>query len=162
VIVDFIQAIAAKYGGEFAPESSVWTQSASSIVDMELTIPSKWVGYLLEVIGYSSGSDVKVTFIDHNDIPRWEWTELLDTEAHTDVIPFLEKFYSGTIKFRFTNTSGANRTVGWYVVILLIPEENRIAFEKAVKELADLVPTLKKIAEKIQVGLVPIGGFAHG
>jgi len=148
MIGDFIQAIAAKWGGEFAPDSAVWAQSANSIVDLELTIPDKWIGYLIYISGYTNGENVKVTFYDHDNIPRWEWTEFIDTEVHTYVLPFLEKWYRNTIKFRFENTAAASRTIGWYVVVLLIPEANRDEFESAVKGLADLIPLLDQIARK--------------
>ena len=125
---------------------------------MELTIPNKWVGYLCHIIGYSTGDNVKAQFIDQNGIPRWEWTEFLDTEAHTNVIPFLEKFYKGTIKFRFINSASSSRSIGLYVVILLIPEQNRIAFENAVKDLAELIPLLRTLKEQI---ITPVG-VVHG
>jgi len=151
MIGDFIQAVAAKWGGEFAPDSAVWSQTANSIVDLELTIPEKWVGYLIYISGYTNGEGVKVTFYDHDNMPRWEWTEFIDTEVHTYVLPFLEKWYRDTIKFRFENTSTATRTIGFYVVVLLIPEANRIEFENNVKSLANLIPVLENIAGKLEV-----------
>lgn len=142
---ELLQGIIAKFGGEFAPDSLVWSQATNTTVDYQLTMPTKWVAYLLEMSGYTSGEDVSVTFIDHNNIPRWEWTEYLDTQKAWEVLPFLEKFYTGTITFRFQNTATVTRSVAWSTTVILIPEANRIDFEAAVKGLADLIPTLKNI-----------------
>jgi len=141
-----LQSIAAKYGGEFAPDSLVWSMAAGDIVDYELTIPTNWVGYLLEVSGYTTGGDINVIFYDQDNIPRWEWTEFIDTQKDFPVLPFLEKFYTGTIKFRFTNKGTATQDIGFATTMLLIPEENRIEFEKEMKDLSSILPLLRKIA----------------
>lgn len=57
------------------------------------------------------------------------------------------------IKFSFNNTSGASRSVGLVTTGILIPETSRIDFEKAVKELADLIPLLRKITEELASGI---------
>jgi len=141
-----LQAIAAKHGGEFAPDSLVFDMGSGDIVDYTLTIPDKWVAYLIEVSGYTTDYGINVVFYDNDNIPRWEWTEYIDTQKDWPVIPFLEKFYKGSIKFRFTNNNAGTVTVGWATTVLLIPEDERNAFEEDVRQLADLIPLLKKIA----------------
>ena len=147
---ELIEAITAKFGGEFASDSAIWSQATNTTVEYQLTIPTKWVFYLTKVSGYTNGGDVSCTFYDQDGIPRWEWTEFIDTNTQFDILPFLEKFYNDTIKFSFSNTSGANRTIGFVTSGILIPETNRINFENAVKENADLVPILTKILLSLQ------------
>jgi len=147
MVYEFVEAIAKRRSGEYAPDSLNWAQAAGTTVDFELTIPDKWVGYLMMVSGYTTGDLVKVTFIDHDGIPRWEWTELMDTMRDYKVLPVLEKWYRGTIKFRFVNNSSTTRTMSWCTEILLIPEAEREDFEKDVRALADLIPAMKTLVE---------------
>ena len=153
---ELIEAVVAKFGGEFSSDSAVWAQATNTTVDYELTIPTNWVFYLTKVSGYANGGDVRCTFYDQDNIPRWEWTEFIDTNTDFEIVPFLEKSYKGTIKFSFNNTSGANRSVGFVTTGILIPETNRIEFEKAIKESADLIPLLRKIAEELTSGVEEI------
>jgi len=156
MVFELIQAIAKRRGGEYSPDSAVWTQSPGTIVDYELTIPERWVGYLFQVSGYTSGPAVNLKFIDQDGILRWEWTDLLDTQKDWPVLPMLEKAYRGTIRFRFTNNSASNRTIGWATEVLLIPDAERDAFEQDVQALADLVPLLRwPVLRRLEVRAAP-------
>ena len=147
MVYELIESIAAKRGGENAPDSLVWAQAAGTVVDFLLTIPDKWVGYLIMCSGYTSGDKVRVTFIDHDGFPRWEWTQLTDTMKEYKILPILEKWYKGTIKFRFKNESTAARTISWCTEVLLIPEAERENFEKDVKAIADIIPTILELKD---------------
>jgi hypothetical protein len=136
---DLIQAIAFKFGGQYAVDSAVWSQAADTTVEYILTIPATWVAYLIEQSGYTSGGDMRVTFIDQDGFARFEWTELLDTQKIYEILPFMEKFYKSDIIWRFKNESSATRTTGWCTTFLIIPESNRLRFEKAIKKIADIV-----------------------
>jgi len=141
----YLQAIAAKYAGEFSPDSYVWAQATLTTVDYTLSIPDNWIAYLLNVSGYASGTGVDVKFIDQDGFLRWEWTALKDTNTEYSVLPILEKAYTGSIIFRFYNSSSATRTIGWATIVLLIPESSRNDFENAVKAFADVPGLLKAL-----------------
>ena len=144
-----LQAIAFKHAGQFAPDSLVFTLNNGAIVDYVLTIPTKYVAYLLKTGGYTQVDGISVKFIDQDGVERWDWTEFVDTYSEHEIMPFLEKRYKGAIRFRFANTSGSSSSVGWITDVLLIPEQNFKGFEDDVKALSDFIPLLKEIRDKL-------------
>ena len=148
-----LQAIAIKQGGQFAPDSLVFTHLTGTIVDYSLSIPSNYVAYLLKTGGYTQVDGIKVEFIDQDGAERWEWTEYMDVFSEHEIMPFLEKRYKDTIIFRFTNTSGSSSSIGWFTDVLLIPAQNFNEFEADVKALGDFIPVLKEIRDLLRLNL---------
>jgi len=146
-----LQAIVAKHGGRFYPRSTVFNIAAGATHDYQINLPDtpNIIGYLISVKGYTQGGDIKVELFDNKNIKLYTWDEYIDTEESTEILPFTEKFYIKNATFRFTNSGAVAQDIGWYTIWIYMPNENRINFETAIKEVADLIPLLRNISDNI-------------
>jgi len=151
MVEEFIESIIKKHNGEIEIASTNFTVGAGETVSVEHILkPETHFFYILTISGYVTEDGVKVTFFDQDNIPRWTWTEFPDTFVSFEIVPFIEKKYSGTVRFEYTNNSSATSTCSLCVKYLAIPGSNVDEFERDIKELANFVKTLKEINENLK------------
>lgn len=140
-----LQSIVAKYGGQFSPQSRVLVVGANDDETYPITIPANYIAYLLEVSAYAQGENIKVELLDPKGFVKYTWDEYIDTQKTWTIIPFTENFYNNTVNFKFTNSGAAAQTIGWSSIWIFILESDRLEFEAAIQEVAELIPVLKSI-----------------
>lgn len=140
-----LQSIAMKYGVQFSPQSRVLDVGANDSETYTITIPDNYAAYLLEVGAYAQGEKIKAELADSKGFVEYTWDEYIDTQRTWIIIPFTENVYSNSVTFKFINSGATTQTIGWSSIWILVKESDRQDFEAAIREVADLVPTLKSI-----------------
>lgn len=140
-----LQAIVAKFGGQFSPQSRVLVVGANDTETYPITIPENYVAYLLEVSAYAQGENIEAELRDSKNFVEYTWDEYIDTQKTWTIIPFTENFYTDSVTFKFINSGAVAQTIGWSSIWILILEADRPDFEAAIEEVGDLIPLLKSI-----------------
>jgi len=138
-MLNLIEPIVKKYGGEYHVASGNFDVGAGEIVDFRIGVVTNYYYYIHKISGYVTESNVKVTFIDNDGMARWTWDNFPDFMITTEVIPFLEKRYSGWVTFRYINSSANTASCSLMVTLIEIPATKVNEFERDVMNLSNLI-----------------------
>jgi len=150
--MDFLQAVAAKYGCEFVSDSLIFDLGPGEEVGLYLDIPEKWDAYLLNIFGYVTEESVKIdlmTKVGGIYLLITGWDEFPDTFIKMKPL-LLEKCFREQIVFGIINNSSATATVCLGTDVILVPEVNTDSFERDLKEFKELMPTLLRAVERLR------------
>lgn len=134
---DIMNLVAMRHNGEFASASAIFSQAASAVTEVKLTIPVGYVALLLTHGGYTNKSDVLVEWKNAQKELLFSWDEFPDTFFQDTQIPFTENVHRNEIYIYFTNNSGSIATNLIMQSLLMIPEPEEKAFLEDLQRAAD-------------------------